>query len=216
MRHLPAALFIVLLALNLLTLNLGAQDRDFLSSDEVDQVRLVQEPNERIALYLQFAEKRLALVEQLLSRDKPGRSLQIHDALDEYSKIIEAIDTVGDDALRRKLPIDKGMDQVAKDEKGFLAKLSKIEPSGPRDLSRYDFVLQTAIDTTNDSVDLSKQNIANRATELNAQDEKQEQERDALLKPTERAEKQKAQAANEQKKKKQPTLMRPGEKKPDE
>jgi hypothetical protein len=108
------------------------------------------------------------------------------------------------------------MGEAAKDEKDFLAKLSKIEPSEPRDLSRYNFVLQTAIDTTNDSVDLSKQNIADRATELNAQDKKQEQERDALLKPKERAEKQKAQAADEQKKKKQPTLMRPGEKKPDE
>jgi len=195
---------------------MAAQDRDFLSPDEVDQVRLVQEPNERIELYLTFADKRLALVDQLLSRDKPGRSLLIHDALDEYSKIIEAIDTVGDDALRRKLPIDKGMADVSKSEKEFLTKLGKIEPSNPRDLSRYSFVLQTAIDTTSDSVDLSHENLTARSSELNAEDKKQEQQRDAMLKPSERTDKQKAQAAAEQKKKKQPTLMRPGEKKPDE
>ena len=211
MKRLPKVFFIAVLAVPL-----AAQERDFLSPDEVDKIRLVQEPNERIELYLQFAEKRLALVDQLLSRDKPGRSLVIHDTLDEYSKIIEAIDTVGDDALRRKLPIDKGMAAAAKTEKDFVSRLNKIEPSAPRDLSRYGFVLQTAIDTTNDSVDLSQQNIAERGNELSAQDKKQEQERDSMLKPSERADKQKAQATDEQKKKKQPTLMRPGEKKPDQ
>lgn len=211
MKCLPGAVLLFVLVLPM-----AAQDRDFLSPDEVDQVRLVQEPNERIELYLTFADKRLALVDQLLSRDKPGRSLLIHDALDEYSKIIEAIDTVGDDALRRKLPIDKGMADVSKSEKEFLAKLGKIEPSNPRDLSRYSFVLQAAIDTTSDSVDLSHENLTARSSELNAEDKKQEQQRDAMLKPSERTDKQKAQAAAEQKKKKQPTLMRPGEKKPDE
>jgi hypothetical protein len=214
MTRLPVALLPYVLVV--LAVPMIAQERDFLSSDEVDQIRLVQEPNERIELYLTFAEKRLALVDQLLTRDKPGRSLLIHDTLDEYSKIIEAIDTVGDDALRRKLPIDKAMADLGKSEKDFLAKLGKIEPSNPRDLSRYSFVLQTAIDTTNDSVDLSHENLAARSSDLNTEDKKREQERDAMLKPAERADKQKAQAAAEQKKKKQPTLMRPGEKKPDE
>ncbi|MGH9697378.1 MAG: hypothetical protein ACRD5Z_24755, partial [Bryobacteraceae bacterium] len=47
--------------------------RDFLTSDEVDQVRLTQEPNERLTLYLKFAENRLNLVDQLLIINMPGR-----------------------------------------------------------------------------------------------------------------------------------------------
>src|SRR3954452_14309049 len=159
-----------------------AQERDFLSSDEVDQVRLAQEPNERLAPFLKFAGKRLPLVEQLLSHDKPGRSVMIHDALDDYSKIIEAIDTVGDDALRRKLPIDQGIDAIAKSEKTFLEKLNKIEPSDPRDLSRFDFVLQSAIDTTSDSLDLAKENIGKRSSDVLAHDAKEQKEREALMK----------------------------------
>ena len=195
---------------------LYGQQHDFLTSDEVEQVRLVQEPNERIKLYLQFAQKRIALIEQLLSKNKPGRSLQIHDTLDDYCKIIEAIDTVGDDALRRKLPIDKGMEDAVRSEKEFLAKLNKIEPSAPDDLGRYDFVLQTAIDTTSDSLEISQEGVAKRSADVTAQDTKEQKERESMMKSSEVADKKKAQAAEAEKKKKLPTLMRPGEKKPDE
>jgi hypothetical protein len=202
--------------LSLAAAALYAQQRDFLSSDEVDQIRLAQEPSERIELYLKFAQKRIDLVEQLLSKSKPGRSILIHDTLDDYSKIIDAIDTVGDDALRRKLPIDKGMDAAVKAEKEFLATLNKIEPAAPDDLSRYSFVLQTAIDTTSDSLDVSEENVSKRSAEVAAGDAREQKERESMMKSSEVEAKKKAQAAEAEKKKKAPTLMRPGEKKPDE
>jgi hypothetical protein len=200
----------------LATAAIFAQQHDFLSSDEVDQIRLAQEPNDRIQLYLKFAQKRVDLIQQLLSKTKPGRSILIHDTLDDYAKIIEAIDTVGDDALRRKLPIDKGMEAAVKAEKDFLASLNKIEPAAPDDLSRYSFVLQTAIDTTSDSLDASQEDVSKRSADVAAGDVREQKERESMMKSSEVEAKKKAQAAEAEKKKKAPTLMRPGEKKPDE
>ena len=123
---------------------------------------------------------------------------------------------MGDDALRRKLPLDKGIDEIAKSEKVFLEKLNKIEPSQPRDLSRYEFVLQSAIDATTDSLDLAKEGIGKRSSDVLAHDTKEQKERESMMRPSEVAEKKKQQAEQEEKKKKQPTLLRPGEKKPDQ
>jgi len=208
-----------LLAVVLIAAGTGAfaQQRDFLTADEIDQVREAQEPNARLVLYVQFARQRMSLLNQLLSKEKPGRSALIHDTLDEYTHIIEAIDTVADDGLKRKVALDEGMKLVAAAEKDMLETLQKIEDSEPKDLGRYEFALKTAIDTTSDSKELSEEDLTTRAGAVVAKDKKEKEEKDAMLgtKEKEAAKKTDDQKDGDQPKRKAPSLYKPGEKPPD-
>ena len=192
-----------------------AQDRDFLTVDEADQVRLAQEPNVRLKLYADFAKARVALVKNLLANTKPGRSSMIHDTLEDYTEIIDAIDVVADDALQRKADIAEGLKAVAEVQKEMLAQLKQVESAAPKDLSRYEFALQQAIETTEDSMELAQQDIGTRAAQVAAREEREEKRREAMLTPTEAKDRQaakKEQSEKEQEqKRKVPTLRRKGE-----
>ncbi len=187
---------------------------DFLTTDEADQVREAQEPSDRLNLYTVFARLRLDQVQSLMKQQKPGRAGQVHDLLEEYGKIIDAIDTVSDDALERKLDIGVGVKAVASAEKDFLPALEKIRDSQPKDLGRYDFVLEQAIDSTRDSLETANEDLGKRSAEVAEREKREKKEREGMTQPKDR-EAQKAadakQSSDDQNKRKKPTLLKPGE-----
>lgn len=193
------------------------QRRDFLTADEIDQIREAQEPNARVALYARFAKQRADMVKSLSAKDKAGRSILIHDALDDYSKILDAIDDVADEALTKKVDMKLGLNAVAAAEKESLPILEKLRDSQPKDLDRYEFALQQAIEATSDSMQAALEDLGKRTADVEAREARQKKEAEENMSPSEReakhAEAQKA--ADEQNKKDQrkaPTLLRPGEK----
>ena len=187
--------------------------RDFLTADEASRIREAQEPNERLKLYSKFAKERVDLMQSLLNKDKAGRSILIHDALEDYSKILDAIDDVTDDALLRKLEVKLGLEAVVAAEKQTLPMLQKAQHSQPKDLVRYDFALQQALETTEDSLKASQEDLGKRSDELEARDTREKKQLKQLSTGEDdaKAEGDKKSDSAAPPKRKPPTLKRPGE-----
>jgi hypothetical protein len=188
-----------------------AAQRDFLTAAEVEEVRQAQEPNARLLLYLRFAKERITMVQQLAAKEKAGRGALIHEALDQYTQIIDAIDTVTDDALKRRVAVDQGMKATADAEQQMLEALTKLSGSQPRDLAAYKFVLDQSITATRDSIELAREDLQGRSADVIAREEKEKKEREALMRPEEVEAKKTAEKKEDAEKKKVPTLRRPGE-----
>lgn len=212
-------------ALWLMPLPVPAQEKDFLTPAEVDQLREVQEIPARLQLYLKFAAQRLDRLDSAFKIERAGRSSLIHDLLEEFTQIIDAIDYVAEDALRQSRALES-VAAVAEAEKKMLARLEAYKAAAPRDLSRYSFVLDNAIDTTRDSIEVNEQDLRDRKRDVLTRAEEEKKLREAIAAKEGgniadiKAAEAKAAAKEETKKaddgkapKKAPTLYRKGEKK---
>jgi len=200
----------------LLALGLGVPlnaQSDFLTADEADQIRLGQEPDLRINLYLTFAKQRMDLIDQLFAQNKVGRSSTIHTFLEQLTELMETLDVVIDDALKHQKAIT-ALPEVAKSARDFNLRLQKHFDSNPTDLARYKFALETAIDTLNDSAELAEEDMRDRIRSVETKQVEQRKEREVLMTPEGREEAKKSEAkkaAEEVKAKKRPSLLKKGE-----
>lgn len=193
----------------------AAAQRDFITPDEANQLRAVaQEPALRLKLWVQFARQRLDQVEKLVKEDKAGRAGLIHDLLDQYTQIIDSVDTEADEALRKKADVAEGMKLVAGAEKEFSAILENIRNNKPKDYARYEFVLGQAIETTKDSLEAANEDLGVRGQQAAAREEREKKQLEGMMQPKDVEKKQaeeKKQAAETSGKRKAPSLLKKGE-----
>jgi hypothetical protein len=195
----------------------AAAQADFLTAAEIEDIRDAQEPNARLETYARFAKQRVDLVRNLLAKDKPGRTILIHQALEAYAKILDAMDDVTDDALARKVDVRKGIAAVERVETDTISTLRRVQETKPKDLDSYSFSLEQAIETASDSLDAARQDLGERTAGIRAREQKEKLDRAAAMAPADGSVNQSAEAKAAQKEqKKAPTLMRPGEKPPDQ
>ena len=132
---------------------------------------------------MKFAKERVSLIQQYAAKEKAGRAALIRETLDEYTKIIDAIDTVTDDALRRGRSVEKGLAFVTSGERDLLEALRRVAKSAPSDMAIYKFSLEQAIGATSDSLDLALDDLGSRSADLKAKDEKERKAREAVTSP---------------------------------
>jgi hypothetical protein len=132
--------------------------RDPLTGSEIDQIRDASwEPQQRLALYVQFARARLAKLEQMRSDPKTtDRPKQTHDLLDDFQLLYDELNENIDTYVDRKDDIRKPLKLIIAADTEFQAKLRALSDAAgvkPAEYREYEFVLTNALDTVESSTD---------------------------------------------------------------
>ena len=145
----------LLLAVSL-TVAAGAEKDDYLSDDEVAQLREAQGPSERIEKYLSFAQTRLTRVDDFRSRPaSPDYDIPAYldTQIDQYVRITDALkDWIGDHFDRRD-DMRAGLKKFLETGPRRLEQLRHIEQTPDRFAAAYQRSLDDAIDDFTDALD---------------------------------------------------------------
>jgi hypothetical protein len=132
--------------------------RDPFTQLEIDEIRDASwEPQERLSLYVKFARARLVGLEQMRSDPKAKeRTQQTHDKLEDFLLIYDELNGNIDTYLGRKDDIRKPLKVIIDADTEFQAKLRALKDAAdvpPEEAKRYEFVLTTALETVDTSVE---------------------------------------------------------------
>ena len=88
-----------------------AQD-DFLTRGEVEEVRDAQEPDKRLELYLLIAQRRIDAIKTALSSKKSAAGRTTQKSLEEYTAILEALETTLEDGREKRAIREKDLEKA--------------------------------------------------------------------------------------------------------
>ena len=127
-------------------------DKDYLSALEADKIRDAETPNDRIKLFLEFADDRLKKFQYELEHPSPNKHTEMLNFL--MNSYIGCVDDAADLiqlGLEKQDNIRQGIDLMAAKTREFLPILQKYASEGPeREL--YKDNLDDAIEGTQDAL----------------------------------------------------------------
>jgi hypothetical protein len=127
-------------------------EKDYLSDIEADKIRDAETPNERVALYLTFAEDRLKKFQYELDHPSPNKHREILNYLmNSYGGCIDDAADVIQVSLEKQENIRQGIDRMASKAKEFLVVLEKLQNAGA-EREIYKDNLDDAVEGTQDAL----------------------------------------------------------------
>ncbi|HXJ04045.1 MAG TPA: hypothetical protein VNH65_03045 [Candidatus Acidoferrum sp.] len=148
--------FVAILAMSLF---LGAEitraalpgQKDYLSSIEADKIREAESPDERIKLFLSFADDRLKKLQYELEHPSQNRHVEmLNSLLNAYVGCVDDAADLIQLGIEKQQNIRKGIDLMAEKTKEYLVILQKI-PTDTPDAEMYKENLEDAKEGTQDA-----------------------------------------------------------------
>jgi len=137
--------------------------KDYLSTLEADKIRDAETSNERIKLFLEFADDRLKKFQYELDHPSSNRHAEMLNYL--MNSYIGCVDDASDliqEAVEKQQNVRAGVDLMATKAKEYLATLQKISTDA-KEIEIYKTNLDDAIEGTQDAVkdaEKAKKNVA--------------------------------------------------------
>jgi len=140
-----------------------AGQKDYLTALEADKIRDAETPNERIKLFLQYADDRLKKFQYELDHPSANRHAEMLNYLmNSYIGCVDDASDVIQEGIEKQQNVRAGVDLMAKKAAEFLELLKKVSAEG-KEIEIYKVNLDDAIDGTQDAVkdaEKAKKNVA--------------------------------------------------------
>lgn len=129
-----------------------AVEKDYLSRIEADKIRDAETPNEKIKLFMQFADDRLKKFQYELEHPSQTNHTQMLNYL--MNAYVGCVDDAADlmqEGVQKQLNVRAGIDLIASKTKEFLEILKKIQSEG-KEIAVYKENIEDAIEGTQDAI----------------------------------------------------------------
>jgi hypothetical protein len=164
MKAMPKFLLAAFAALFMISAAHGqAVQKDYLTPLEADKIRDAETPNERIKLFLQYADDRLKKFQYELDHPAASRHAEMLNYLmNSYVGCVDDASDLIQEGIEKQQNVRAGVDLMASKAKEFLEVLKKISAEG-KESDIYKPNLDDAIEGTRDAIndaEKAKKNVA--------------------------------------------------------